>query len=265
MKKYLKFLIKFLLAFVLLFAGVCLAGMLWLKAGNLSTAKEKVLQKIPVPVAFVGSVPVWSNEYFGRIHTLLPVMPSDMDLSEYQQIVYDRLIEEKSLERVLSGKRNDYVYPSNSDPIKKLLGSWQAKKTALQIWYFSQTELNREMYSDAATLEKQLTDGKSFENLAQEFSRDQISETYSGDLGFLEAKDVLPEILRATDTMQPGEVKKVASRLGLHIIKLQDKDNLGQDNGQRLHLKQIFLPGMGFDKWLKMELNKIKVVKLLNI
>jgi hypothetical protein len=60
-------------------------------------------------------------------------------------------------------------------------------------------------------------------------------------------------------------MRKVASRQGLHIIKLEDKDNLGQDNGQRLHLKQIFLPGLGFEKWLELEIDKIKIIRLLNI
>lgn len=265
MKKSLKILFKTALALALIFAGVCLAGILWLKTGSISPLKEKILQKIPVPVAFVGASPVWSNEYFGRVQALSAIKPQEMSQAEFQQAIYSRMLEEKGMDRILGGKKNGYFKPSAKTSAEKMLADWQAKDTALRIWYFSQANLNPQLYSDADTLEKLMNEGKSFESLAQEYSKDEISKAYFGDLGYLENKDILPEILQATDTMTSGEMKKVASRQGLHIIKLEDKDNLGQDNGQRLHLKQIFLPGLGFEKWLELEIDKVKIIRLLNI
>ncbi|MCL5008840.1 MAG: peptidylprolyl isomerase [Patescibacteria group bacterium] len=265
MKKAFKIFSWAILAAVLA-AGLLLAGgVLWLKTGHITFAKAALLKKLPAPVALVGSRPVWSTEYFSRLDSLKPYQPAGMDAQTYEQTVFNRLVQEKAMGQLLAEKKVESPASAFGDKAAQALGAWQDKKTALQIWYNGQQDLNSVAFQKAADLQQAMQNGKTFEDLAAQNSQEPLSRAYSGDLGFLEAKDLLPEILKATDDMKVGQTKQVATRQGLHIIKLEGKDNLGQDNGQRLHLKQIFLPESGFENWLDTEINKIKIIKFLSI
>lgn len=247
-------------------AVFCALGMLWLNTGHISPLKQKLLSRLPAPVALVGSRPVWSTEYFGRLEALRPYEPQGISEQTYRETVYNRLLQEKAMDRLAGGLNAEaYKLLPGSSGEERLLSGWQDRKTALQIWYNGQENLNSEAFQKAERLQKLLAEGTPFEQLAADNSQEPLSKAFNGDLGYLEAKDLLPEILRAVDTMRTGEIKKVATRQGLHIIKLDGKDNLGQDNGQRIHLKQIFISESGFENWLDAEINKIKIIKLISI
>ena len=266
MKKTLKIFSWAILVAVLAAAVFCGLGLLWLNTGHVSPLKQKLLSRLPAPVAVVGSRLVWSTEYFGRLEALRPYQPQGLDEQAYRETVYNRLLQEKAMDRLVSSlNAAAYKVFSGSSNTEKLLSSWQDKKTTLQIWYNGQEQLNPEAFQKAHRMEKLLADGTPFEQLAGDNSQEALSKTFNGDLGYLEAKDLLPEILLAADTMKAGEVRTIATRQGLHIIKLEGKDNLGQDNGQRVHLKQIFISESGFENWLDAEINKIKIIKLISI
>lgn len=266
MKNFLK---KLFLVFTVLLALVLiasLAGILWMRSGSVTPAKIAVLKRLPVPVAVVSSVPVWANEYFNRLDKLAPYRPGSMDSEAYQKMVFSRLMEEKAVDRIISANSVEKARPEiSADPADGILQNWKAKQLTLQVWYNSKAEFNPEVHAKAESILKNIQTDGDFEGQASIQSQDPASKNLYGDLGYLEAKDILPEILSAVDSMKAGETKIVASRLGLHIIKLIGKDNLGQENGQRMHLKQIFLSESGFDYWLASEINKIKIIKLLNI
>jgi len=263
-----KFLKKLILTLVFLFGLILiasLAGILWMRSGSITPAKIAALKRLPVPVALVGGTPVWTGEYFNRLDKLLKYKPADMGTDAYQELVFSRLIEEKTMDKIIAMNAVDKARPEIAkNPADGILQNWKAKQLTLQIWYNGRPEFNPEAHAKAESIQKNIQSGGDLEGQAGQ-SQDQASKILFGDLGSLEAKDILPEILSAVDSMKPGETKTVASRLGLHIIKLVGKDNLGQENGQRVHLKQIFLSESGFDYWLASEINKIKIIKLLNI
>lgn len=253
---------------VLLLGGMVVyaLGILWLNIGKLTPLKQKVLSRIPTPIAIVGSRPVWSTEYFKRLAILRAYQPKGMDEQTYRNTVYDRLLQEKAEDLLtINSTAETYSTSIYIDQGGKLLNEWQNKRTSLQIWYNNQQQFNPEAFQKIERLQKLLADGISFEELAADNSQELLSKTFNGDLGYLEAKDLLPEILQAADSMKIGEVKQVVSREGLHLIKLEGRDNLGQDNGQRIHLKQIYVSESGFENWLNAEINKIKIIKLINI
>lgn len=253
---------------VILLGGmvVCAFGILWLNTGQLSPLKQRVLNRIPIPIALVGSKPVWSTEYFKRLAILKGYQPKSMDEQTYRKTVYNRLLQEKAMDLLITDSNAETYKPSTDiDQGEQLLNDWQNEKITLQIWYNSQQQFNSEAFQKLQRLQKLLVDGVTFEQLAADNSQEPLSKTFSGDLGYLEAKDLLPEIFRAIDSMKIGEIKQVVSRQGLHLIKLEGRDNLGQDNGQRIHLKQIYISESGFENWLDTEINKIKIIKLINI
>lgn len=75
----------------------------------------------------------------------------------------------------------------------------------------------------AEKLLQRIRAGESFENLAKEFSDDQVSAKDGGDLGLFGKGVMVPEFEQAAFAMQKDEVSDlVKSPFGFHIIKLTD-------------------------------------------
>ncbi|MES0328480.1 MAG: SurA N-terminal domain-containing protein [Gammaproteobacteria bacterium] len=71
-------------------------------------------------------------------------------------------------------------------------------------------------------IRKQLTDGASFDDLARKYSQDVGSAKQGGDLGWVEADQMVKPFEDALYTMKVGEVSDVVeSQFGLHLIKLE--------------------------------------------
>ena len=76
----------------------------------------------------------------------------------------------------------------------------------------------------AQELIEQLNEGASFEELAQENSKDNTAEQ-GGDLGYFAQTDVVPEFADAAFALEPGSVTQepVQTQFGYHVIKVEDK------------------------------------------
>lgn len=73
---------------------------------------------------------------------------------------------------------------------------------------------------DAQKAEAELKNGKSFNDVAREFSKGPSAEN-GGDLGWFKKGDVVPAFGDAVFKMKPGEVSDpVQTRFGWHVIKL---------------------------------------------
>ena len=131
-------------------------------------------------------------------------------------------------------------------------------KQKLQIWFNSKTALNQKQYELAKTLAEKINSGEDMGLLARQYSQDDTEKATQGDLGFVEITEVLPEMREALSAMPEGKPQIVASRLGLHIIRLEGR----MDN--KMHLREIFLAPENFSKWVEQERGKLNVKKLLN-
>ena len=77
--------------------------------------------------------------------------------------------------------------------------------------------------SEAAQIRKRLKDGESFDLLAAQFSQGPAAAS-GGDIGFVEAGTMLPEVDREAAKLKIDEISEViASPVGFHIIKVLDK------------------------------------------
>ena len=77
--------------------------------------------------------------------------------------------------------------------------------------------------SDAVNIRKRLKDGESFDLLAAQFSQGPAAAA-GGDIGFVEAGTMLPEVDREAGKLKIDEISEViASPVGFHIIKVLDK------------------------------------------
>lgn len=76
---------------------------------------------------------------------------------------------------------------------------------------------------EAKDLQAQLKDGKSFEELARDYSKDPGSARQGGDLGYFTKDRMVKEFADAAFKLKKGEVSgPVKSQFGWHIIKLED-------------------------------------------
>jgi foldase protein PrsA len=100
-----------------------------------------------------------------------------------------------------------------------------------------------------------------FAKVAKGSSEGQSAEN-SGDLGWSAKDQLIQEIADKAFSMKTGDISEViASPLGFHIIKLEEKKT---DNGQDLvHLRQIFVKTPTFADWLKDQMKKYQVMVFL--
>ena len=63
--------------------------------------------------------------------------------------------------------------------------------------------------------------GASFDQLAYKYSEDEGTKNNGGDLGYVKADSLLPEMQKAVQNMSAGDIKgPIKTKLGYHVIKL---------------------------------------------
>jgi peptidyl-prolyl cis-trans isomerase SurA len=85
-------------------------------------------------------------------------------------------------------------------------------------------------------LKQRVINGEKFEDLAKEYSEDQGSKPYGGELGWAKRGQMVPEFEAASMKLKPGELSDIVeSTHGFHLIQLQDI------RGQEYRAKHILL------------------------
>ena len=139
----------------------------------------------------------------------------------------------------------------------------QVYDSLLKIKYNSNFAANNDAYNKAENVLAKLDSGQKFEDLAKTYSDDKVSGQLGGDLGFVNAGQLLPELEKAVMSAKVGEIKKeiVISRLGYHIIYPVET---AQQNGQKVwHVKHVLIQTQGYDSWLTTQLSKFAVWRIL--
>ena len=87
-------------------------------------------------------------------------------------------------------------------------------------------------------IQKIKTDSSTFETMARTYSADNISAFKGGDLGWFIRGAMLPQLDDAIAAHKKGDLFKVWTKAGLHVVTI--KDNPKKDNGFALLLR-VFL------------------------
>jgi len=87
-------------------------------------------------------------------------------------------------------------------------------------------------------IQKIKTDSSTFETMARTYSADNISAYKGGDLGWFIRGAMLPQLDDAIAAHKKGDIFKVWTKAGLHVVTI--KDNPKKDNGFALLLR-VFL------------------------
>jgi peptidyl-prolyl cis-trans isomerase D len=85
--------------------------------------------------------------------------------------------------------------------------------------------------AETATIEKtaqdvlaQIKSGADFAELAKKYSEDTSAQN-GGEIGWIVRKQTVPEFEDAAFSMKPGDVRLVKTTYGVHILKVEDKQN----------------------------------------
>lgn len=266
---------------------------LWISRGPLTQAKQAVLGILPIPMATVNGSPISTKQFLQRYRIALAYYEGTKKTElEIKKQIFDQLVNEKKNEQLaaklnaipnqaeidkeytslFNDSRQDQV--SLEDKLKSLGLSQQEFKNQvlrpqavlnkLLIWYNSQSELNKEAYALINKLKDQITQGGSFENLAIKYNQDERSKLTQGDLGYLEIVNLLPEFQEPLQAAKLGDILIVPGRYGLHLFKIEGKDNNGSTGG-RIHLREIFLQSAGFEVWLADDTKNYNLKNIINL
>lgn len=281
-----------LLGVILLLLAILFTFLVWLYTGETNSTKEKVLSKVPLPVALVNTKPIYSNDLYKRLKVAEGIMTATGQTNpDLRKQILSNLIDNRKI-ALLAGERNIQIDRSEIDDAYKALyqelpGQGEADlakeleqtyglsvdtlksdilqpslvREHLSIWFNSQESLNKDQYAKARDLLNQLDTGSSFDEVANKYNQDVGSKDFAGDQGFVDEGSMLPEFRSEISMMSQGQQKLIPSRYGLHIIRLNGiEDN---ENGKSYSIQQIFLIPSDFNAWLDTQLENIKSIQLL--
>jgi hypothetical protein len=276
-KQFFKYAVSVLAVVVLLL----IVFAMWLYGGKLTPLKTKVFTKLPIPIASVNGDALYLNDFAVRLRVyqqLYSNKSTNVDLETakkeiFSQMVLDSEIKQLANQNGLSvdskeleafvAKQNDLdsqlqVYGMTKNQYLQLVVRPQLLRVKLQIWFNSQEKLNAKQFAQAQSLVDQIKSGQDMSSLAMQFTQEPVGKIVGGDLGFVDPVDLVYEMREPVYALSVGEVSIIPGRVGLNIIKLEEKQS------NKFHLRQILLSPENFESWLETQTKKFKTYKLIN-
>lgn len=251
-----------------------------------ATAVEKITAYIPFPVAFVNFEMITYHQWLVQIKSLNEFYQSQglnienlnfLPIEQSRPRVLERLIDEKLHEqfaRQLDVKITSEEVDNETQRLFDLFGEenfteqiknkyqWDIKefqnfilKPLLLKNKLSLFLLDHPKNQEAKNLaDKIINDLKAkndtFENLAKKYSQDE-SASKGGDIGYFDLKDMSPEIKQEIIGLKPGEITKIKTKFGFHILRIDEI--LLDDNGSptKVKISQILIKAVGLDEYIK--------------
>ena len=279
------------IAILLIIIG-CAIG--WLYTGSVIPAKEKVFNYLPLPAAIVDMNFVSANKVISRINLQKQLADAQgLGVEVNATDTFDQLLESKKIEALANkyrlkvekaeldeeynnivkqyanGDENSFkvelekTYAMTPDEFKNDVIRQELLQSQLVLWYNSQEDLNKDAYAKVKALQDKLANGQSIEDIIKAYSEDENLKDFAGDSGMISFDDLLPEFRKSLQDAKKDEIKFVVSRYGLHILKVLDTNNDGENGDKQIHLKQVYQKTEGFQKWLLEQSDNVRVIKLL--
>lgn len=271
--------------------ALLILGGAWLYSGELTPAKAWVFNAVPFPLALVNGHPVLMKDFLLRLavsQKLAAAGSGALNQTLPKVQIYNQLVTEAETRQLavqngvaaspreiaaeyslragqsdLQGKKNFEEllagYGLSPADYQSQIIAPELLKLNLQAWFNSQQALNPGAYAQARDLADKIAAGQDMAGLAASSTQDATERNTGGDLGFVDPARMLPELRDGVAGMKPGEIKLLASRFGLHLIKVVETQS------NNLHLREIFLQSGDFEAWFSGQTNNFKVRQLLKI
>lgn len=281
---------------ILIILLIIAVGLIWLYTGQINPAKRKVFKAVPLPVAIIGSQIVSSTNLFDRVSLANDLLsenggvPADLETQILDQLIETKKVEAiaaknqvsvsaADLDNAFSGVVKQFPNQSEEALAQELQNNYglslamfknevlreSVTTEKLSLWFNSQESLNPEAYTSARDLLSQLDNGGDFAEVAKKFSEDPASQAFAGDSGFVAYSDLLPEFQTAVENLALNNNVIVASRYGIHILRLNAIEETGEGDSKEksYNLQQIFIAPNDFNRWLEAETAGMKSWKLI--
>ncbi|HLC89823.1 MAG: hypothetical protein A3J65_00840 [Candidatus Buchananbacteria bacterium RIFCSPHIGHO2_02_FULL_45_11b] len=289
------------LALIFLFFLIFSAG-LYLFAWQ-NQAAGAIARIIPYPAALVGGRPIyyyqWQkevsavNNFYLKQKALNPNLTLP-DLKQTKKSVLERMIDEKIIEQAAK----NYQITAAAEEIKaqtqklikeignqaalekqiKELYGWHLAdfqneiikpmllKNKLDLALIADREYNKQAEGTIQAIFEEIKIGqKSFAELARLYSQD-ITGAQGGDLGYFGRGEMLLEIENAAFNLEIGQTSGIIkTRLGYHLIKLEEKLTDESGNLAKVRASQILIKGKNLDDLVKDLKTKIKIWRLVRL
>lgn len=276
---------------ILIIVGIFIG---WLYTGQISSAKEKVFKTIPLPAAVVNMKFLSANTVIERTNLAKQLAEAQGMGQEVKAAdTYNQLIESKKLDAMASkynlnvpkedieeeytniikqyanGDENTFktelqkTYGMDPDQFKNEVIRQELLQSQLVVWYNGQEDLNKASYDKIHELQGKLNSGQSFDEVTKAYTADEATKDFAGDSGVIAFDQLLPEFRVALKDAKKDDVKTVASRYGVHILKVLDMNNDGANGAKQIHLQQIYIKQTGFTDWIATAADNIRVIRLL--
>ncbi len=270
-----------------------IGAVIWLYTGHFNDAKAKVFKKIPFPVAVVRTNFVSGKELLKRYSLAQTLFNGQAGFkpAEVRGQILDQLIDNQKLQltaaahniRASSGDIDtEYkgivtqysggdeakfksslsdAYHLTPEDFKDQVIQPDVLRTNLTLWYNNQESLNKDAFAKKKEVLDKLSQGTAFDAVASQYSDDDATKKFGGDMGFVTLGEILPEFQKALTNAKANDQVQITSRYGLHVAKVTEVDTTSAE--PRYHLLQIYLKEDGFNNWYSSETGKIKTHKLV--
>jgi parvulin-like peptidyl-prolyl isomerase len=251
-------------------------------ATNLNDPLTRTAKKI-YPAVFVGSHSVSLSEWQSQkdLAAKMKLTITDAQLMEQLTAKEEKeILAGKSASKNLFTTDQEYNFEvyGKQDELNKVLSSYysndknqfvqavvepQRDEAILRIALNNDFSLNKLAYQRISDTFKDLNNGKKFEDLAKIASDDKTSGQLGGDLGFVAADQILPEISKEMQSAKVGEVDKniIVSRNGYHIIYPVETSE--KDGVKLWHLKHIYVQTTTYVDWFTAQAKNFRIWHLV--
>lgn len=259
------FLSALIVFLIILVISLC-AG-IWLYSGTATPAKLSVFRVVHLPLGKVGSVRISPKDLslYDRIAPLIHKTPTAAltDALKLESIAKDKVkIQSADIAAAAKALEEDELYKkavsiAGKDTAQDTLAKSFATDAALRAWYVSQPDLEPALAARLATVQRALANGSTYDQLAKEYSDDSATKWFSGDTGYVDLDDAIPEYRDAVKNLQNNKPTTIYTRYGIHVVELVGETT---DNGKRMvNLREIVLVPKGYEAWLAKEKDKVPV------
>ncbi len=265
----------------------------WMYYGRASELKRRVLSAVPYPLALVNWRPITMRDFEKRLDIAEKAYQGQqgVDQQQLRDQIFMRLVSESVLRQVagrngvaVSGGQLGAAYDLTASQFQQQNGqSMESLLSGLRLtpdefknevlkpsllgdnlaaWFSSQENLNPQQYAKVRDLQQQIDAGADFADLAKNNTEDDAGKLTEGDMGFVDMAQALPEFQAGLADARDGDVVLVPSRYGLHLVKVLERDNNGENGGLRLHIRQIFIKPADFQAWYSAQAAGYHIMRL---
>lgn len=260
---FLAVLIVFLIVLV-----ICLGAGIWLYSGTATPAKLSVFKAVRLPLGKVGGIRISPKDLsvYDTIAPLIHKTPTAAltDALKLQAIAKDKVkVPNADVAAAAKALEQDELYKkavavAGKDTAQDTLAKSFATDAELRAWYVSQPDLEPALATRLAVVQRALANGGTYDQLAKEYSDDSATKWFSGDTGYVDLDNAIPEYRDAVKNLPKNKPTTIYTRYGIHIVEVVGETT---DNGKRMvNLREVVLAPKNYDTWLAKQKEKVPVV-----